>query len=193
MNMALLIFAFVKNGYLLRLASTLQQNWPHSFRKMSFDVWRIFLYFSQITVLARFASNGGTFWHIYFALWEIWGVLRHYNIHGVGRGGGRTCYNTKIWRKINQQNKKGYSDKRKTLGSSRSLAFSRLKLVKILEVVCYDCCIKVQNGSFSSKKWAIIWRITVGPRFWVAWKMYHRVLFADYNQIDCQIVTIYWQ
>ena len=48
--MALLIFAFVKNGYLLRLASTLQQNWPHSFRKMSFDVWRIFLYFSKISI-----------------------------------------------------------------------------------------------------------------------------------------------
>ena len=61
MNMALLIFAFVKNGYLLRLASTLQQNWPHSFRKMSFDVWRIFLYFSQISIFACFASNGGTF------------------------------------------------------------------------------------------------------------------------------------
>ena len=55
--MALLIFAFVKNGYLLRLASTLQQNWPHSFRKMSFDVWRIFLYFSQISILACFASS----------------------------------------------------------------------------------------------------------------------------------------
>ena len=50
-------------------------------------------------------------------------------------GGGRTCYNTKIWRKSNQQNKKGYSDKRKTLGSSRSLAFSRLKIVTKLEVV----------------------------------------------------------
>ena len=69
--MPLLIFTFVKNGYLLRLASTLQQNWPHSFRKMSFDVWRIFLYFSQISILACFASNGGTFWHIYCALWEI--------------------------------------------------------------------------------------------------------------------------
>ena len=69
--MALLIFAFVKNGYLLRLASTPQQNWPHSFRKMSFDVWRIFLHFSQISIFDCFASNGGTFWHICFALWEI--------------------------------------------------------------------------------------------------------------------------
>ena len=55
--MALLIFAFVKNGYLLRLASTLQQNWPHSFRKMSFDVWRIFLYFSSNKHISMFCQQ----------------------------------------------------------------------------------------------------------------------------------------
>ena len=63
--MALLIFAFVKNGYLLRLASTLQQNWPHSFRKMSFDVWRIFLYFSSNKHISMFCQQ----W------WDLFGTF----------------------------------------------------------------------------------------------------------------------